>query len=501
MIAEGLDGGGMARSLAGSLRARFGQRIDGPTRRAFLKGSAAAGAALLLSGGRSLATARAGKSVIVIGAGFAGLAAAFELGAAGYDVTVIEARGRIGGRVLTFYDFVPGRFIEGGGELIGSNHPAWAAYAERFGLEFLEIPDDDDAGLPVVIDGELLSEAKAERLFDEFEQVERKVSRAAKAVADADRPWTTPDAGRLDAMSLADWLAALDAPRLGKIAFAAQMTSDNGTAPERQSWLGVLVAVKGGGLDRFWTETEVFRCDGGNQQLAHRFAAAIGERNIRLNSPVAAVAVSGERVAVSLGSGATLEADDVVLTAPPSVWGGIRFDPPLGIAPQMASNVKYLMSLTDRFWRKDGSVAASFSNGDIQNTWEPTGGQPGDAPSSLVAYSGGPGSEAMRALPPDRRDAAYADILRQRFPNLAPAVVATRFMDWPSTPWTMASYACAAPGEVTTMGPVLEAGIGGRLHFAGDYACYKFAGFMEGALTSGAAVARRLATRDGLVRP
>ena len=204
---------------------------------------------------------------------------------------------------------------------------------------------------------------------------------------------------------------------------------------------------------------------------------------------------------MTLAEGPTLVADDVVLTAPPSVWGGIRFDPPLGIAPQMASNVKYLMALTDRFWLKQGLSPDTFSNGDVQHTWEPTGGQPGDAPSSMVAYSGGPGSEAMRAMPADRRDGAYADILRQRFPGLAAAVVATRFMDWPSTPWTMASYACAAPGEVTTMGPVLHDGIGGRLHFAGDYASYKFTGFMEGALTSGAAIARRLAERDGRAAP
>ena len=66
-----------------------------------------------------------------------------------------------------------------------------------------------------------------------------------------------------------------------------------------------------------------------------------------------------------------------------------------------------------------------------------------------------------------------------------------------AVPWTKASYSFAAPGEVTTMGPILHKGIEDRLHFAGEHACYKFAGYMEGALTSGLAVARRLALRDG----
>jgi len=71
-------------------------------------------------------------------------------------------------------------------------------------------------------------------------------------------------------------------------------------------------------------------------------------------------------------------------------------------------------------------------------------------------------------------------------------------MDWPSIPWTRASYSCPAPGEVTTIGPLLFEGIKGRLHFAGEHASYKFGSYMEGALNSGASIARRLAVRDDL---
>ena len=84
--------------------------------------------------------------VVVIGAGFSGLAAAYELSSAGYDVTVVEARNRVGGRVVSFSDMVPGKNVEGGGELIGSNHPTWVAYAKQFKLEFLDVTEERRRG-------------------------------------------------------------------------------------------------------------------------------------------------------------------------------------------------------------------------------------------------------------------------------------------------------------------------------------------------------------------
>ena len=110
-------------NLYAQLYRRYG-RPDGITRRDMLQRSLAAAAGILLSERfNGLARAAAGR-VVVIGGGFSGLAAAYELSRAGYEVTVAEARNRVGGRVISFSDLVPGKNVEGGGELIGSNHPA-----------------------------------------------------------------------------------------------------------------------------------------------------------------------------------------------------------------------------------------------------------------------------------------------------------------------------------------------------------------------------------------
>jgi monoamine oxidase len=487
----------MAHSLLARLRRRYGPTVDQASRREFLRQSLATGTALLLGGPRVFAEPAKpnGKSVIVVGAGFAGLAAAHELVAVGYEVTVIEARNRLGGRVVTFDDFVPGRFVEGGGELIGRNHPLWIAYAKKFGLELIEIPETG-ATPPIVLDDRLLSDMEAAMLWQELDELSRMLDRGA----DADRPWQTPHAAILDRRNLGQWLNGIRASHLAKRALTAQFVADNGVALDRQSYLGMLTVVKGGGLAKYWTQTEDFHCRGGNQRLAEKLAERVGRGRIRLERPATSIVIEERKVEVAFGRGEQIVADDVILSVPPSVWDRIRFAPPLPplLRPQLGSNVKYLISLKNRFWKEGRRSPDSLSDGFIQETWEGTAGQDGDTPAEIVGFSGGAAAEAMRAVPAGRRDAVFRAELALRFPALDAAFVASRFMDWPAAGWTRAGYSFPAPGQVTTIGPLLYAGIAGRLHFAGEHACYKFAGYTEGALQSGVAIARRLARRDGV---
>src|SRR5215213_11747911 len=158
-----------------NLNARYG-KPSGITRREMLQRSFAAGAALLISERFSTPLQAGAGRVVVIGAGFSGLAAAYELGRAGYEVTVVEARNRVGGRVISFSDFVPGKSVEGGGELIGSNHPAWVAYAKQFGLSFLDV-SEEDLEAPIVINGKKVTAEQSEQLWEEMKRSSTRLSR------------------------------------------------------------------------------------------------------------------------------------------------------------------------------------------------------------------------------------------------------------------------------------------------------------------------------------
>ena len=493
----------MSFSLLRRLRVAFDPHFVHSSRREILK-AAIAGAGGLFS----LSTARGefkqrkvGKRIVVVGAGFAGLACADELAAVGYDVTVVEARGRVGGRVQTLTDLVKGKTVEAGGELVGPNQPVWMAYAKRFDLKFIELPwEPCDV---IVLDGKTLPPARARELYNGMRDVLATMNEFAASI-DADRPWLSPSASKLDGQSLADWIRSRDASDDVKRLIEIQWTGINGLEPEFQSLLAILAIVKGGGLQKFWDETDTMHCVGGAQHLAIRlgrsFVERRGEESVRFSTPVTAVRIHRDGVVVELAGGAKLEADDVVLTVPPSTWHKIAIEPELPKVLQvpMANSTKFLAIVKEKVWKRLGREPNAMSDGPVQLTWETTAGQGDDGDHALVAYAGGRTADANRAWPETERKGRYREVLDELYPGFAAAMTGGRFVDWVADEWARGTYSLPAPGDVTTVGPLLDAPHAKHLHFAGEHCCYAFVGWMEGALQSGVRIARRLADRDGV---
>jgi monoamine oxidase len=334
------------------------------------------------------------------------------------------------------------------------------------------------------------------------------MNKVAKRVTE-DEPWNTPDAKALDRRSVAAWIDEQDVSPLCKRAMWIDQTGNNGQDVAKQSLLGVLAQVKGGGLDKYWTETEVYRCKGGNDQLAQKLAEGIGGDRIIKELPAVSVTIKGDNIVVTAKDGRTIECDDVVLAVPPTVWKKIEFSPrlPEAMNPQMGLNTKYLAHVKARFWEQSRPrlSQAAGSDGLIQFTWDATDAQGAvdgtNDGACLTAFSGGPRVEKALAMSDEERHKAFAALYEQLYPGFKDNLVKKRYMDWPRHPWTQASYSFPAPGQVTTVGPLLaRAHMGGKLHIAGEHACYKFVGHMEGALSSGAAVAKRIAKRDAVAK-
>ena len=227
------------RSLYHLLRVQCGQTIDPLTRRQFVRESLAAAGATLLSlshTGAGNRRDRVGPRVLIVGAGLAGLGCAFELMSAGYRVVVLEARDRVGGRVHSLKDFLPRKVIEAGGEFIGSNHPSWLAYAERFKLRLSAIPETHDVNSPVILGGKRLGKLSVIALFQEIQAVYDKITDAARPI-DADAPWTSPNAGVLDRLSMAAWLDSQSLTPLVRRTLEAEFVPYSGVPTEQESFL------------------------------------------------------------------------------------------------------------------------------------------------------------------------------------------------------------------------------------------------------------------------
>ena len=207
--------------------------------------------------------------VVVVGAGFSGLAAAYELSQAGYDVTVVEARNRVGGRVISFSDLVPGKNVEGGGELVGSNHPRLDRLRRAVRARVPRRRAKRTSSSPIILDGKRLTAEEAEALWEEMDEAFNSSTRTPRRSTRTSRG-RAANADALDRRTLASWIERLDASPLCKAVSDAMMTADNGVVTEWQSYLGNLAMVKGGGVERYWTEAEMYRCKGGNQQLAQQ---------------------------------------------------------------------------------------------------------------------------------------------------------------------------------------------------------------------------------------
>jgi monoamine oxidase len=440
------------------------------------------------------------RTVIVIGAGLAGLSAAYDLHRAGWKVTVLEARDRVGGRVYSLRNFSNGLVAEGGGEFIEETHTRLLAYAAQFHLPLGRVGSwqgqDRDWGAFEGKSGPM-SDAQiwGVNLHEEIEKIWLALAELGELVPDPHQPQTARGADYLDTKSTADWLDSLNAHPLAKKEFIQHVRAEYTCEPQQHSMLDLARNVS-----MYYTSLERnlnYRVVGGNDLIPRALAEQLPD--VRLNACVRSIHVQPDTVSVTYRHGnshQTVSSAFAVLAIPLTTARLIEFHPPLPEAHRRlvdelsyGSVTKVLIEYRRRFWDDQGWNGRLATDAPIVYTWHATS-HIEDEHGIITAYTGGDPAAKLAVLSDEERIRVAVGEIERLFPGSSDLIECTATVAWPNEAYTRGSYAAFAPGQVTAHWKTLFEPAG-RLFFAGEHAT-PIQGYMEGAVESGQRAARRI---------
>ena len=430
----------------------------------------------------------------VVGAGFAGLAAARRLRDRGKSVALLEARDRVGGRVWN-RSASDGSVVSVGGTWLGKGQDRMFELCHELGMDVYPQYDEGDTimhldgvnrryqGLPKVGLFGLIG------LGLGFWGLDRMVKRLPLA-----EPRKAHGARELDAQTLSAWFAS---PWNVPSATARKLINTTMTTlfcvdPNEVSLLGSMVLASGGGSFEYYvnsTITETHLVDGGAPEIATRLAAKLGDA-LHLSSPVRRIRQNAESVEV-VSDRLTVDAERVIVATPPLLASRIEYDPALPEAQAQllrrmlsGSAIRGITVYDEPFWRKDGLSGMSVAPDlpvPVALDQSPRSGSPG----ILSSYMFGPQATKAADLEPAERRDIWLRALAARYGANALSPRAHLETDWAAEEWSLGGMiAHFAPGVLTNFGHALREPAG-RIHFAGTERATEMHGLMEGAVRSG----------------
>lgn len=436
------------------------------------------------------------KSVIVIGAGLAGLSCAYELMRRGHDAIVLEASGRTGGHVKTLRDpFADGLYAD-----IGAEHFYYPGYKEywRYIQEFHLIPiayprrdnmiryfdgkpySEEDLHSRKVLAGFGFSQREidflANRSWGEFQLLY--TQRYVDQIQDEANPFV-PALAPLDTMTVAELLK-----REGASPSALRFFGGSGNALQ-SVWAVAVKKLRGTDLE----SKKLFRLQGGNQLMTDAFATRLGNR-VHLGSPVTRIEHGPSGVTITAresGAEKKFTADYSVSCINAVVLRQIPVSPAWPESKSFViQNMPYytrtrvVFQTRTRFWETD-HVSPNWTppNPQLNELWSMANEVP--TPRGILLGGSQPGVPASASL------AAF----HKMYPGKSADIEQTYIYDWAKDPWAgMCERTPYRPGELAKYWPETTRPVG-RIHFAGAYADLMTWG-QEAALESGNRAAREI---------
>jgi monoamine oxidase len=432
--------------------------------------------------------------VAVVGAGLAGLVAARELRRGGARVHLLEARDRVGGRLLNV-ELGDGTVVEIGGQWVGPTQHRVAQLGRELGLEtfptYAQGHNLIEWGSRLIRYRGAIPRINLAVLLD-VAQARARLDRMARTVP-LEAPWQATNADRWDNQTFWSWIKRNTTTRGARKLLELAAEAVWAASAADLSLLHVLFYThSAGGFDLLiGTEggAQQDRYVGGSQLLATRLHAQLDDC-VRLSTPVFTIEHGSGDIRIN-AKGAAIKAAAAIIAIPPVLCGRLSYDPPLpGLRDQLTqrmpqgSVIKCMAVYTEPFWRQEGlSGQATSVNGPVKVMFDnsPSGGTPG----VLLGFLEGRQARLLAQWTPAQRRRTVIGCFVRVFGQRAADPDQYVEKIWPDDQWSRGCYGCyMPPGGWATFGTALRSPVG-HIHWAGSETATEWAGYMDGAIQSG----------------
>ena len=468
------------------------------------------GSALLIGAGldakAEAAPARRGRhqaDVCVIGAGYAGLAAALRLKQGGAKVILLEARNRVGGRSLTG-SLAGGGWIDYGGQWVGPTQDRFYELIKEMGGQTYPSPADGASVERSVLDPTVFNRITSDKYpgSDILDAAYGKIDALAQTI-DPDKPWMAPDAERLDAMTFAEWLAANVENENARAMVGGVTSSVACASPSEISILEMAYLVRAcNGLDKlfnFQGGAQQDRVIFGTQPIALEVAKRLGPAVVRLGQPVRRIKWS-DKGAVVYSDEISVAARYVVVCLPPHLAGANEYDPsPPTDRVQLTQRwpqglvIKVQLVYAEPYWRAQGLNGASLDYQAVVGETADSGVPAKYSTKGIMTgfiYSGQ--ARKVIPLPAAERKKIVLDEMVARFGPKAREPIEYHEFNWSTQQWTRGCFTgFLTPGATTLFRSAVRDPVG-PLYWAGTENSTVWPSFIDGAIRTGELAARQI---------
>ncbi len=417
-------------------------------------------------------TSRKSPSVLILGAGLSGLYGALLLEQAGFKVTVLEGRDRIGGRIYTLKN-LPGS-PEAGAQGLSNSYSRLLSLGSRYGIPFQTPERQFREKRLLYIDGKFLSpeqwaSSDVNQLSEEEKNIlpPRLITHYLRSNNPLKNPedWISSKYWELD-ISLADYLksqgASEEALRLMNIYPLSMNQIDSASA---------LWGLRNDLLSQNPT-SKPMRIMGGNTQLPEKLAANLSS-SIYLGKIIEEIRSNDERVTVYCTDGSSHSADYALCTLPFSILRQIKIDPPLqGKQKEAVKNLPYTrvtqvhLSFKSSLKREENIPLRLWSDSILELIF-PVKDEQGKV-RGLTIWANGKNADRLDRLSTRQINQVVKSKLAKINRNLPNKVDIKRVITWGSDPFSLGAYCHFAPGQISQFSNVISRPWQ-RIYFAGEH--------------------------------